>query len=50
MERKSSMSNGVPRRTPRHDTRSPLATVAVKRGRGWIGRPVRCAASSPMKL
>jgi hypothetical protein len=29
---------------------SPLATVAVSRGRGWMGSLERWAARSPMKL
>jgi hypothetical protein len=29
---------------------SPLATIAVRRGRRWMGRPERCAAVAEMKL
>jgi hypothetical protein len=45
-----SMMIGARRMTPGQVMRSPLATVAVRRGRGWIGRPVRRAASSVKKL
>ena len=45
-----SMDSGARRMTPGQATFSPLATVAVSRGRGWTSRPVRRAAASPMKL
>jgi hypothetical protein len=44
------MTTGAWQRTPGHATRSPLATVAVSRGRGSMCNPVRRAAASPMKL
>ena len=42
--------NGTWRRTPGQATCSPLATVAVMRGRAEMGSPVRRAAVSEMKL
>uniref|UniRef100_A0A0A8YCY7 Uncharacterized protein n=1 Tax=Arundo donax TaxID=35708 RepID=A0A0A8YCY7_ARUDO len=44
------MVNAAQRSTPVQETRSPLATVAVRSGRLWMGSPICCAAPSEMKL
>jgi hypothetical protein len=44
------MMTGAWRRMPGQDTHSPLATIAVSRGCGAMCKPVRRAATSPMKL
>jgi hypothetical protein len=44
------MRRGAPRITPSQVIRSPLATMAVRRGRCRSGKPERRAASSEMKL
>jgi hypothetical protein len=48
--RSPSMMSGARRMTLGQVTRSPLATVTVRRGRGWICSPVQRAAASAMKL
>ena len=45
-----STRSGALRRTPAQEIRSPLATMAVRRGRRWMGRPDWCAAVAEMKL
>jgi hypothetical protein len=44
------MKSGVALMTPAHVTRSPLVTMAVRRGRWCSGRLKRWAAVSEMKL